>query len=76
MPRLVAFLVMALLGCSGSGSTEQAKPTGTPTDPVEVCERVADVCRLDGAKLGVCVEGQPDTDCEGRRPCFLCADQH
>jgi len=76
MVRFVAAAALAVLGCSGSGASEQAKPTGTPTDPVEVCERVADVCRLDGAKLGVCVEGRGDTDCEGRRPCFVCADQH
>lgn len=75
---LVALLT--LLGCSSSGREgAQREPAGTPTDPVEVCTRVADVCRLDGAKLGVCVApppGPPPAACDGRDPCYLCMSQH
>ncbi len=63
-----AFLTISLvsLGCGPSGSTS-AKPTGSPQDPVETCERFADVCKLDGAKLGVCAT---------RGSGFVCASQH
>jgi hypothetical protein len=63
-------LALALAGCS---SSKGKKPEGTPTDPVEVCEKLADVCRLDGAKLGVCIEAPK---CEGPAPCFTCVSQH
>ncbi|MEO8705367.1 MAG: hypothetical protein ABI867_35315 [Kofleriaceae bacterium] len=59
---------LVVLAACGSSST--AKPSGTTSDPVETCEKVADVCRLDGAKLGVCVQSKtkPGT--------FTCASQH
>jgi|GEM_PF-1491083 len=79
---LVALWFAAACGDS-SDSSAARKPTGTPTDPVEVCERVADVCRLDGAKLGVCVEAAPNAascppDGSGKAPakCFVCQSQH
>ena len=53
---LVALVFSALAGCGDDGETSTRKAAGTPTDLVEVCERPADVCRLDGAKLGVCVQ--------------------
>jgi hypothetical protein len=48
-------LLILLVACGGSGSS---KPTGSTNDPVDVCERVADVCRFDKAKLGVCVQAR------------------
>ncbi len=77
----IALTAVALLAAcsSSSDSSEQRKPTGTPTDPVLVCERVADVCRLDGSRLGVCVEpaaGTTPEECAGRSPCFTCMSQH
>lgn len=78
----VALLLALLLGIactSRSPDAQPAKPAGTPTDPVEVCERLADVCRLDGAKLGVCTApgpGPAPAACKGREPCFLCSSQH
>jgi hypothetical protein len=44
-----------------------------------VCERIADVCRLDSSRLGVCIKAPPDapTDaCDGRTPCLICMSQH
>ncbi|GAB4560758.1 MAG: hypothetical protein Tsb0020_07710 [Haliangiales bacterium] len=62
----------ALAACDGtSGATEQKKkPSGTMADPVEVCERIADVCRLNnGSQLGVCT---PNSSGDS----FICAPQH
>ena len=71
----IALLLLLSAGCS---SSKGRKPEGTPTDPVEVCERVADVCLLEGAgaKLGVCVEAPSPEPCKGRVPCFTCMAQH
>lgn len=55
---------LALTGC-GPDST---KPTGTTSDPVEVCEDLAQVCRFDGAKLGVCTRQTDNT--------LTCVSQH
>ena len=76
--RVLGIAFLALWVACDRGDTDKApKPTGTPTDPVEVCERVADVCRLDGAKLGVCVEATPGAAaCQGKSPCFVCQSQH
>jgi hypothetical protein len=52
-----------LVACGPSG-----KPKGTTADPVDVCERVEDVCRIDKAKLGVCTQG--------RGSGLVCASQH
>jgi len=60
-------LSIVLLGaCGPSGDRE---PAGTTADPVEVCERVADVCRIDKAKLGVCTQQRSGSG-------FVCASQH
>lgn len=71
----IAFVLLLSAACS---SSKGRKPEGTPTDPVEVCERVADVCLLEkaGAKLGVCVEAPSPEPCKGRVPCFTCMSQH
>jgi hypothetical protein len=58
-----------LLAACGSGSSTNSKPAGTMADPVEVCEKVADVCRLDKAKLGVCVTKKTGQG-------LVCASQH
>jgi hypothetical protein len=77
--RLSAALIAAsvlVLGACGEGAPRT--PTGTPTDPVEVCTRVGDVCRIDGARLGVC-EARRQSAAEGRcegEGCFACAPQH
>jgi hypothetical protein len=62
MPRCL--WIVLVLAC-GPGNS---KPTGTTSDPVEVCERVADVCRIDKAKLGVCTQG--------RGSALVCVSQH
>jgi hypothetical protein len=78
-------LAVAMAGActSPSGSppqeSKERKPTGSPTDPVDRCERVADVCRLDESRLGVCIAppaGSRPPACAGRTPCFLCVSQH
>ena len=76
--RILGIGLIALwAACQGGAGDKARKPTGAPTDPVEVCERVADVCRLDGAKLGVCVEATPGAAaCQGKTPCFVCQSQH
>lgn len=65
MFRCLALLVV--LGACGRGG--DTKPTGTTNDPVEVCERIADVCRINQAKLGVCMQR---ADGAG----FICTSQH
>jgi hypothetical protein len=70
--------ILALAACR-SEPGGQRKPAGTPTDPVEVCEKMGDVCRLDGARLGVCTQppaGSRPVDCAERDPCYLCTSQH
>lgn len=64
MPRTLALVLLVACGPSGS-----AKPAGTTNDPVDTCERVADVCRIDKAKLGVCTQGTVGAG-------FVCASQH
>jgi hypothetical protein len=64
MTRCLTFLV--LVACGPGGST---KPAGTTSDPVTVCERVADVCVIDKAKLGVCTQRKNGSG-------FACASQH
>lgn len=55
---------LAVAGCE----SDSQKPAGTTADPVEVCEESAQVCRLDGAKLGVCTR-----QADGR---LACTSQH
>ena len=81
MARVALAIAVALAAACSSSETQSAKrkPTGTPTDPVLVCERVADVCRLDESRLGVCIEppaGTAPESCAGRTPCLLCVSQH
>ncbi|MBA3396875.1 MAG: hypothetical protein H0T89_29870 [Deltaproteobacteria bacterium] len=67
MRSLLSIAVVALaLGCGKDAGSK--KPAGTHADPVEVCERVADVCRLDRSKLGICVSRSPTE--------LACASQH
>jgi hypothetical protein len=58
-------IVLMLVAC-GPSST---KPSGTASDPVTTCERVADVCRLDSSRLGVCVQARSGSG-------FTCQSQH
>ena len=58
--------LLLLIAC---GPNDNRKPAGTTSDPVDVCERVADVCRIDKAKLGVCSERKNGSG-------FVCASQH
>jgi hypothetical protein len=60
--RFLALLLLVACGPSG-------KPAGTTNDPVDVCERVADVCKIDNAKLGVCTQRRSGSG-------FACASQH
>ena len=64
MLRRLGFLVLVACGSSGT-----SKPAGTTNDPVEVCERVGDVCRIDKAKLGVCTQKRQGSG-------FSCMSQH
>lgn len=75
---ILAAALAVTAACSSSGSGDD-KPAGTPTDPVETCERIADVCRFDGPKLGVCIEAPPDKRpprCSANEPCYVCQPQH
>lgn len=65
MYRCFGLLIVVACG-SGGGSS---KPTGTTSDPVAVCERIADVCRIDQAKLGVCTQRRSGAG-------LVCASQH
>lgn len=67
MTRVAAIAcAVALLGC---GPDKPGKPAGTTSDPVEVCEESAQVCRFDGAKLGVCTRRDSGDG-------LFCASQH
>lgn len=57
-------LIVAVASCGPS----RDKPAGTTNDPVVTCERVADVCRLDRSRLGVCVRAKDGG--------FACQSQH
>ncbi|MEZ4402379.1 MAG: hypothetical protein R3B06_20305 [Kofleriaceae bacterium] len=63
------FAVFLVVGCGPGGSSSTGKPAGTPGDPVTVCERFGDVCRIDGSRLGVCTQ-----DRSGKG--WSCASQH
>ncbi|HKE16076.1 MAG TPA: hypothetical protein VKB80_14470 [Kofleriaceae bacterium] len=79
MARFFLAMAVAMAAACGPSGQASSKPTGTPTDPVLVCERVADVCRLDDSRLGVCIQppaGPPPEACAGRSPCFICTPQH
>jgi hypothetical protein len=75
-----------LLGCTSGAGQAEREPTGTPTDPVDVCRRAGDVCRMGGSRLGVCnpvpAETRPAAcaaDAKGPAPeagCFVCMSQH
>lgn len=58
--------LLMLVACGPGGN---AKPAGTTNDPVAVCERVADVCKIDNAKLGVCTQRRNGSG-------FACTSQH
>ncbi|HTE56728.1 MAG TPA: hypothetical protein VK698_38005 [Kofleriaceae bacterium] len=77
---IACVLVVPSLGCkSPAGSSAEREPAGTPTDPVTVCKRMGDVCRLDESRLGVCnaaPAGSAPASCDGRTPCFVCMSQH
>ena len=66
MTRAIAIAAFALT-LTACGPRD--KPAGTSADPVEVCERVADVCRIDRARLGVCIR-------KYRGEGFACVSQH
>ena len=79
MARVFLVIAVAMAAACGPSGQTNSKPTGTPTDPVLVCERIADVCRLDDSRLGVCIQppaGPPPESCAGRSPCFICTPQH
>ena len=61
---MIRLALVLLVACGGN-----SKPAGTTNDPVDVCERVADVCRIDKAKLGVCTQKRNGSG-------FACASQH
>ncbi len=63
---MLRFSLLLVIACGDGGNR---KPAGTTNDPVEVCERVIDVCRLDKAQLGVCVQQRGGSG-------FVCASQH
>jgi hypothetical protein len=76
---MTSAMVLALGACRGGsspsgGSSSQSgsasgKPEGTTSDPVTVCERFGDVCKLDGSRLGVCAA-------QKQGPGLVCAPQH
>jgi hypothetical protein len=73
------FALVLFVACSSSSDSSKRKPAGTPTDPVAVCERIADVCRMDSSRLGVCtapLAGTKPAVCEGGEPCLICMSQH
>jgi hypothetical protein len=72
----VVLSLFAAVGCPPPESRVGGTPAGTPTDPVEVCTRVGDVCRYDGSQLGVCNKAAAGKPCPTPGPCFTCVSQH
>lgn len=66
---MVRTIVLAGVLLSIACGRRSSKPAGTATDPVSICERIADVCRIDRSRLGVCT---PRTSGSG----LACASQH
>lgn len=69
-----AVIIAPLVGCEEG----ERRPAGTTADPVERCEAVGEVCRIDEARLGVCHAaraGAAEGACEGEG-CFACTPQH
>jgi hypothetical protein len=64
MRRAILITCLAL-GC-GRGAPEKK---GTAANPVEVCEHLGEVCKLDKARLGVCSPTKEGTG-------LTCAAQH
>ena len=64
-----ALLALAVFLVTACGPQSNEKPAGTIADPVEICEAVGQVCRIDKARLGVCVE-------HGSGQGFACQPQH
>jgi hypothetical protein len=65
----VALVIAAIAGCGKKKAATSDRPAGTAADPVTVCERLADVCKLDGSRLGVC-------SAQKSGPGYVCASQH
>ncbi len=66
MIRVAAIVsVLVLAGCG----PDRSAPAGNTSDPVEVCTESAQVCRYDGAKLGVCTRTETGDG-------LFCASQH
>ena len=72
MMKALALAGLFLAACSGE-SAGGDKAAGTHSDPVDHCERLADVCRLSKSQLGVCTRTQ--TKCDAG-VCYVCAPQH
>jgi hypothetical protein len=72
---VAAALLLALAGCPPEGDPGARRPAGTPTDPVDACERMGQVCRIDRARLGVCTDGPPGS-CPDGASCLRCVSQH
>jgi hypothetical protein len=67
MTRAILLTCLALAGCGrGAGSTDKK---GTAANPVEVCEHLGDICKLDSARLGVCSPPKEGT-------ALVCTPQH
>jgi hypothetical protein len=65
----VRWLIAISMSLASCGPSTNSKPSGTSSDPVLTCERIADVCRLDGSRLGVCVQARNGSG-------FACQSQH
>ncbi|MEM9492323.1 MAG: hypothetical protein AAGC55_24465 [Myxococcota bacterium] len=64
---MAVWAALSSVGCEARSPS--ATPKGTLADPVEVCERVGDACRIDEARLGVCMHDRSGNKME-------CTPQH
>lgn len=69
MKRLLLLVWLSLGACDNPSA---GVPAGTPTDPVETCARLGQVCRFSGQQLGVC----QFLDSPTPEPKFICVSQH
>lgn len=67
----LASALFALVLLTGCENPKGAAPAGTPTDPVETCAKMGQVCRYQGQQLGVC-QFRDGSD----PPTFVCVSQH
>lgn len=73
-PVVRTALVLLSLLAAGCPQPDPGKP-GSPSNPVDVCGEVGQVCKTGDAPLGVCTKSTTAV-CDKPDGCFVCMSQH